>query len=112
MRRSTALVTFGAAVAPRPLLAQGAGGPYKIGLTIPLTGPYAATVAEYLPAFELGIADVNAAGTANGTVTQLWADNGSPAQRWIAYNTGFGMYMFAPWCSPSSRSTGQGSGSG
>lgn len=71
MRRSTVLVALGAACAPRPLLAQSAGAPYKLGLTIPLTGPYAATVAEYLPAFELGVADVNAAGGVKGRKLQL-----------------------------------------
>jgi branched-chain amino acid transport system substrate-binding protein len=45
--------------------------PYKIGMTYPMTGPQAAVIAEYLPAAELGIADVNRHGGVKGHPLQL-----------------------------------------
>jgi branched-chain amino acid transport system substrate-binding protein len=55
--------------------------PIKIGLTIPLTGPFANTVAEYMPAFQLGVEVVNKAGGVNGRPLQLLVEDSqaSPA---------------------------------
>jgi len=45
--------------------------PYKIGVTIPQTGPLAGIASQFLAAVELGVADVNAAGGVKGHPLQL-----------------------------------------
>jgi len=57
-------------------LLPGVGGsqtatPYKIGVTFPLTGPLATNAAEYLPAAEIAVADINRAGGVKGHPLQL-----------------------------------------
>jgi branched-chain amino acid transport system substrate-binding protein len=45
--------------------------PYKIGLTVPLTGPLAANAAEYIPGAEIAVADINKSGGIKGHPIQL-----------------------------------------
>jgi branched-chain amino acid transport system substrate-binding protein len=56
------------------------GAPYKIGFTAPLTGPLASLSAEYVPALELAIADINRRGGVKGHPLQLVTEDtqGSP----------------------------------
>jgi branched-chain amino acid transport system substrate-binding protein len=73
MKRSTSLAMLGAALALRPGagFAQATRSTYKIGVTYPLTGPFASNAAEYMPAIELGVADHNRAGGVKGHPLQL-----------------------------------------
>lgn len=76
----TSLFAFSVlALAASPSLGQSTT-PYKIGMTYPLTGPQAAVIAEYVPAAELAIADVNRHGGVNGHPLQLVTEDsqGSP----------------------------------
>src|SRR5580692_4265040 len=68
-------LAFGTSVS----LAQPAN-PYKLGMTYPLTGPQAAIAAEYVPAVQLAIADVNRHGGVKGHPLQLVTEDsqGSP----------------------------------
>jgi branched-chain amino acid transport system substrate-binding protein len=45
--------------------------PYAIGVTFPLTGPLAEITSEYIPALQLAVAHVNAAGGVNGHPLRL-----------------------------------------
>lgn len=58
-----------------------AGSPYKIGLTYPLTGPFATNAQTYMPAIDLAVADVNRHGGVNGHPLQIVAEDtqGTPA---------------------------------
>jgi branched-chain amino acid transport system substrate-binding protein len=47
------------------------GTPYKIGFTAPLTGPLATITAEYVPALELAVSEVNRRGGVKGHPLQL-----------------------------------------
>jgi branched-chain amino acid transport system substrate-binding protein len=69
MKRRAALSALALPLVPFPALAQ--SGPIKIGLTVALSGPFANTVAEYLPAFQLGADAVNAGGGIRGRKVQL-----------------------------------------
>src|SRR5471032_1720980 len=55
--------------------------PYKIGLTVPLSGPLAVSGQEFLNGVELAVAHINAAGGVNGHPLQLRTEDslGSPA---------------------------------
>lgn len=55
--------------------------PYKIGLTVPLSGPLATSGQEFLNGVELAVAHINAAGGINGHPVQLRTEDslGSPA---------------------------------
>lgn len=55
--------------------------PYKIGLTYPLTGPFATNAQTYMPAIDLAVADVNAHGGVHGHPLQMVAEDtaGTPA---------------------------------
>ena len=74
MKRKTAL-----GVALLPLLSRAAQAqgraPIKVGITIPQTGAQAATAAEFLPAFQLGIDAVNEAGGVKGRPLQLLVED-------------------------------------
>jgi branched-chain amino acid transport system substrate-binding protein len=72
MKRAQAVAALSAIVAVPPL-SLGAQGlaPYKIGVTFPLTGPFAPTFADYLKGGVLGVEDVNAAGGVEGHKLQL-----------------------------------------
>jgi branched-chain amino acid transport system substrate-binding protein len=48
---------------------------YKIGLTLPLSGPLANSGQDYLPAAEIAIARINAAGGINGHPLQLLTED-------------------------------------
>jgi branched-chain amino acid transport system substrate-binding protein len=60
--------------------APAAGEPYKIGVTIPQTGPLGGIASQFLAALQLGVADVNAAGGVKGHPLQLDVEDsqGSP----------------------------------
>jgi branched-chain amino acid transport system substrate-binding protein len=45
--------------------------PYKIGLTYPLTGPFATNAQTYIPAIELAVDEINKKGGVNGHPLQL-----------------------------------------
>jgi branched-chain amino acid transport system substrate-binding protein len=49
--------------------------PYKIGLTYPLTGPFATNAQTYLPAIDLAVADVNKKGGVNGHPIEMIAED-------------------------------------
>lgn len=55
--------------------------PYKVGLTYPLTGPFATNAETYIPAIELAVDDVNKKGGVNGHPLQLVPEDtqGTPA---------------------------------
>ena len=55
--------------------------PYKIGLTYPLTGPFATNAQTYIPAIELAVDDVNKKGGVKGHPLQLVTEDtaGTPA---------------------------------
>jgi branched-chain amino acid transport system substrate-binding protein len=68
MKRAGALqglTALAAAGVPRRAGAQ-AKAAYKIGVTFPLTGPFAVNASEYLPALEIARDEVNAAGGVGG----------------------------------------------
>ena len=74
MKRRAALPLIAGLTGLRPsaALAQAArGNPYKIGLTYPLTGPLAQVTAEYIPAAQLAVDDVNRHGGVHGRPVQL-----------------------------------------
>lgn len=72
-----------AAGSKAPAFAQGA--PYKIGVTFPLTGPFAASTANYIPAIEVAVAEVNKAGGVSGhQLTMLVEDSQSTPQGGVA----------------------------
>ncbi len=48
---------------------------YKIGLTLPLTGPLASSGQDYVPAAEIAVADINAKGGVNGHPLQLLTED-------------------------------------
>jgi branched-chain amino acid transport system substrate-binding protein len=75
MHRRTALGLIAAPLLPRPGQAQSSGAPYKIGATIPLTGPFANTAAEYVPAAEIAVAAINQAGGVKGHPLQLLVED-------------------------------------
>jgi hypothetical protein len=54
--------------------------------------------------------DVNGAGTADGTKIQIWADNGTSAQRWRILDMGGGFFKLQPQCAPNSTLDVQSSG--
>jgi branched-chain amino acid transport system substrate-binding protein len=72
MKRSRAAAVLASSLALPPVaaLAQGAA-PYKIGVTWPLTGPFAAIGAEFLKGSQIAVEDVNAAGGVKGHRLQL-----------------------------------------
>lgn len=47
-----------------------ANQPYKIGITLPLTGPFANNSAAFLPSVEIAVAEINAAGGVKGHPVQ------------------------------------------
>jgi branched-chain amino acid transport system substrate-binding protein len=66
VKRRTALAVLASAPAlGTPVLAQSAA-PYKVGVTFPLTGPFAINAAEYLPAMEIARDEINAKGGIKG----------------------------------------------
>jgi len=67
--RATAIVAAFAAVPPLAVRAQAA--PYKIGVTYPLTGPFAPAFSDYLKGAVISVQDVNAAGGVKGHPLQL-----------------------------------------
>jgi branched-chain amino acid transport system substrate-binding protein len=67
--RATTLLTAGLAL-PSAARAQG-NAPYKIGVTWPLTGPFAGIGGEFLKAGQIGVDDINAAGGVRGRKLQL-----------------------------------------
>ncbi len=50
---------------------QPAQAPIKLGATFPLTGPFAGVAKEWIPALEMGVADINARGGIKGRPVQL-----------------------------------------
>ena len=56
-------------------LASAQTQPYKIGLTLPLSGPLANSGQDYLPAAEIAIARINASGGVNGHPLQLLTED-------------------------------------
>jgi branched-chain amino acid transport system substrate-binding protein len=79
MKRQTALAALALPFVPLPVLAQNKT-PRKIGLTTALTGPFAATAAEYNIGYKLAVDHVNEAGGLNGRPVQLIVEDskGSP----------------------------------
>jgi branched-chain amino acid transport system substrate-binding protein len=65
---------------PTGTRAQGGAEPYKIGITVPQTGPLAGNTPDFMAAFELAVADVNKAGGVKGHPLQLVVEDsqGSP----------------------------------
>jgi branched-chain amino acid transport system substrate-binding protein len=49
--------------------------PYKIGFTVPLSGPLANSGADYLPGAEIAVTRINAAGGVNGHPLQLHTED-------------------------------------
>ena len=72
MKRAQAIATTAAIVAAPSLALRAQGlAPYKIGVTFPLTGPFAPTFADYLKGAVLSVEDVNRAGGVKGHKLQL-----------------------------------------
>ena len=67
--RAAALIST-AALAPFGARAQ-TNAPYKLGVTWPQTGPYAAVSVDYLKGAQFAVDDVNAAGGIKGRKLQL-----------------------------------------
>ncbi len=65
MKRAHALAVVAAAATPGAAWAQNSA-PYKIGVTFPLTGPFAINASEYLPALEIARDEINAKGGVRG----------------------------------------------
>ncbi len=92
MRRARALAALAAgAAAPRAAWAQ-TNAPYKIGVTFPLTGPFAINASEYLPALEIARDEVNAKGGVRGR--QRWRLSSRTRKR----RRRAGSRPFARWC--------------
>lgn len=71
MNRARATAAIASIVAaPLAARAQGAG-PYKIGVTWPLTGPLAPVAVDFLKGAEFSVADINKAGGVKGRPLQL-----------------------------------------
>jgi branched-chain amino acid transport system substrate-binding protein len=76
MKRRAALASsFFLPALVRAAGAQPRGEAIKIGLTIPLTGPYANTVADFLPAFQMSVDALNAAGGVKGRPLRLLVED-------------------------------------
>jgi branched-chain amino acid transport system substrate-binding protein len=67
--RAVAVITSLPAIAPLAVRAQGAT--YKIGVTYPLTGPFAGIATDFLKGAEFAIEDINKAGGVKGRHLQL-----------------------------------------
>lgn len=72
MNRAHALASIASALALPSLAANAQGlAPYKIGVTFPLTGPFAPTFRDYLRGAELAVQDINRAGGVKDHPLQL-----------------------------------------
>ena len=82
MKRSRAAAVLAASVALPPLVARAQNaGPYAIGATFPLTGPFAAISGEFLKGAQIAVEDVNAAGGVGGRKLQLLTEDSQASQR-------------------------------
>lgn len=66
-----AVLGFSLAALPSLARAQTKAEPYKIGGTVPLTGPLASAIAEIIAAVQIAVADVNRAGGVKGRPLEL-----------------------------------------
>lgn len=71
MNRRTAIVLLAAATAQRPFVAAAQSAPYKIGATMPLTGPIATLIANMRIGAEVAQDEINKAGGVGGHPLQL-----------------------------------------
>jgi branched-chain amino acid transport system substrate-binding protein len=88
MKRSRAAGLIAAGFVAPSVSARAQGtAPYKIGVTWPLTGPFAPSGAEFLKGPQLAVEDVNAAGGIKGRPIQLAIEDsqGSPQAGVAAY---------------------------
>jgi branched-chain amino acid transport system substrate-binding protein len=75
-RKRFALVLAAAPLAQAgSVSAQPAAAPYKIGMTFPLTGSLAPSSANYVPAAEVAVLQINRAGGINGHPLQLLVED-------------------------------------
>lgn len=74
MKRRLALSALLLPLVPRTGYAQGKA-PIKVGFTLALSGPFAGGTAEYLPAYELGIAEVNSRGGIKGREVKMQVED-------------------------------------
>jgi branched-chain amino acid transport system substrate-binding protein len=84
--RATGLLSAGLALSPFAARAQG-NAPYKLGVTWPLTGPFAGVGAEFLKGGQIATEDINAAGGIKGRKLQLLIEDsaGTPQGGVAAY---------------------------
>lgn len=72
MNRARAASAIASIFAASPLIASAqSASPYKIGVTFPLTGPFASTFADYLKGAIFSAEDINRAGGLKGHPVQL-----------------------------------------
>lgn len=102
MKRGHFLATATAAGAGAAPFAAGAQSrdPYKIGVTFPLTGPFAVNASEYLPALEFAVNETNLAGGIKGRPlalivedTQATPQGGVAAMRKVVQVDGVAVVM-------------------